>query len=142
MVANLDNALDFFNAIFEDLDSVRFPTNTPIYTGNFPPCDVVLNDESKDMIIKLAVAGISKDEISLKSEGDYLFLNIDPLKEGLKEGYTILQQGIKHSSVRRKFYVPISRYQLDKINVALKDGMLLIEVPAKEEMKSKTINIK
>jgi len=136
------NIYDIFNSIFDDVSNIMsLPMSTPIYQGNFPPCDVLINKESKDLMFKFALAGISKQDISMETEGDYLYLDIQKADD-TEEGYTVIQHGIKRTHTKRKFYIPSSRYNHSKINVSLKDGLLTIYAPVKEDAKPKKVLIK
>ena len=139
----LASMFDAFEKIFDDsFFKGSFAGN--VYPITFPPCDIKIKKEHKDLVLEFAVAGIPKELISLSAEGDYLILNIKELKSAEEnvDKYTYLQKRIKTSEVSQKFYIPSTKYHLDKIDVTLKDGILKLEVPAREEQKPKLLQIK
>lgn len=144
---NGNDLLDVFDAFFTNMDNVwAIPNKTNIYSCQFPPLNVYINEETKDLKFEFALAGYSKDEIQLEFEGDYLRLKIIPKTPTIEEekersSLHILQHGIKRTSLEKKFYVPIAKYQVDKIKVSFENGVLTIEIPAKDEIKLKKIPI-
>jgi len=132
--------VDLFDNIFEDMDRNFGYVHSQLYPVSFPPCDVYIQEETKDMILEFAVAGIPKDQINLSIEGDYLIFKIEKTDRH-KDGYKCIQKGIKSSSATQKFYVPSAKYQSDKVKVDLIDGILSIYIPAKEELKPRKLLI-
>jgi len=132
--------IDLFDSLFEDMDRGFDLVHSNLYQVSYPPCDVYIEEETKDMILEFAVAGIPKESMSLTIEGDYLFFKIDRV-DRKREGFKIIQKGIKSSAVTQKFYIPSAKYQLDQVKVDLKDGILSIHIKAKEELKPKQLMI-
>lgn len=138
------SVLDIFNDIFGDIDRIwAMPATTPIYQGSFPPCDVLLNEETKDLKFHFALAGIDEEVIDLSFEGDYLELSITPEKpvDNKVDGYSFIQKGIKTSHVSKEYYVPVAKYQVDKIKVVFDKGILEVYIPARDEIKPRKLKI-
>lgn len=133
--------VDLFDSIFEDMDRNLSYVHSQLYPVSFPPCDVYIQEETKDMILEFAVAGIPKDQINLSIEGDHLIFKIEKTDRS-HEGYKCVQKRIKSSSATQKLYIPSAKYQLDKVSVDLADGILSIHIPAKEELKPRKLFIK
>lgn len=132
------NMIDFFDQLFEGFEGLERGCN--MYSASFPPLDVWMDKEHKDLYLEFAVAGISQDEIVLDTEGDHLFLEIDRLKTD-RTGMTLIQRGISGASARGKYYVPSSKYKLEEIEAYTKDGILFIKIPARESIKPKKVVI-
>lgn len=137
------SVLDIFNDIFGDIDRIWSMPTTPIYQGSFPPCDVLINQETKDLKFHFALAGIDEEAIDLSFEGDYLELKISPIKplDNKVDGFSFLQKGIKTSHVTKQYYVPIAKYQVDKIKVTFDKGILEVLIPARDEIKPRKLKI-
>lgn len=141
MTTKTYSLLDFFNDVFDDMDGVFKSTHSPIYPSTFPPCNVWMNEDSKDIEMEFAVAGIPKDKIKLSVDGDYLLFNLEKV-DNEKKGFKIIQQGIKAAEIKRSFYIPASKYDMDGIRTELRDGILTIKIPAKEKIKKKLLEIR
>lgn len=137
---NYSELFNFFDSVVDSAVLSRRGDNMQIYPSNFPPCDVFIHEESKDLVLDFAVAGIPKDNLEVSVEGDHLILSIHKVDRN-KEGFIRYQKGIKTSSMKRKFFIHSGKYELDKIEVSLKDGVLSVSVPAKESQKKKQIAI-
>jgi len=73
MVSRQEHSIfNVFNDIFGDMETILSMPAAPIYQGSFPPCDVLINEETKDIMFHFALAGIDAEEIDLSFEGDYL----------------------------------------------------------------------
>jgi len=138
---------DFFNWIdsaFRSDDWFGFVDRSrdfPITTGMSIPANMKIK-ENRDIEIAVAVAGYPKDNIEIDADGDYLTVilrKVDKDKEEEKEKY--ICKGIKNSYVKQRFAVPNSKYDYGQIKADLKDGLLTITVPSKEEAKPKKVNI-
>lgn len=128
---DLANKLIGFDSLFD----------TFYETPNFPPCDVI--KQNNDYVIRYAVAGYNKDEITVehdKAQGVLIVSGEKKTEEFEPSTFTYVKRGI----ASRKFTVRTaidSNHEVDA--VTLKDGILCIminyEVP--EELKSRKIDI-
>ena len=132
------DVVEMFDTIFKDLG--RVTPQRYIYQNTYPPLDVFVNEDTYELVMEFAVAGIPRDKIHLTVDGEYLNLNIEKA-ENKAEGYKCIQQGIKKSAISKKFFIPQSRYDLDAIETFLEEGLLTISIPAKEESKPKKLTI-
>ena len=129
---------------FDDLFLERVPKTVEFSKGsgsNFPPMNLWVNEDTKDLVLEFAVAGIPEDAIGIEFEGDYLLLNIANSNVTEREGFVRYYSGIKASSCRKKVYLPRSRYDVDEASARLENGILIIAIPAKEEMKPRKLTI-
>jgi len=132
----MTNALitDFLNRsigwdnMFEDL--------TRKHAGNFPPYNIVKEEGGAE--IQLALAGYSKDDVSVTFQDGILTVSSDGSQD---EDVQYAYKGI----AKRKF---ISKFSLGKYyevqDVSMKDGMLYVFVaevlPEEKRLKTFTIN--
>ncbi len=133
--------VDLFDEIFKDVDMIPNEVfHSKIFDFNYPPMNFWINEESKDLEIELAIAGIPKEDVDLSFEGDYLLINIkNSFKE--KEGFKLIQRGIRRSECKNRVYIPASKYDATKATAAFNDGILKVIIPAKEEMKPRKLLI-
>ncbi len=139
---------DDFSRIFSELSKTAVEGTGPRCTAyvsyptpQFPPVDVEIDEETKDLYFTFALAGYTSDEISLKFEGDYLELSSEIIHKE-KDSKINLKKGIKKTSFSYKYIVPMSKYESEKVEAEFKDGLLKIHVPARESMKPKQVQIK
>lgn len=102
---------------------------------NFPPHNIKRHDNQ--YLIEMAIAGFSKEEISITKEKDYL--TIEGNKE-VKAEDNLVYQGIATRNFKKSF---VLGERMKVIGAELRDGMLFIgleqEVP--EEEKPQNIEI-
>ena len=133
---------ELFSRVFEELDgSSAVRGRTPFYSApSFPPVNVEMDEETKDLYFTFALAGYSSDEISIKFDGDYLKLESEIIRKEKDKRY-ILKNGIKKTSFAYNYMVPMSKYQTDDTEASFEDGLLKVHIPAREEMKPKQVKI-
>lgn len=123
-----------FDAIFDQLDRAMTAPNTHV---KWPPYN--LSKITTNLYqLQFALAGFSKDEISVRLENDHLV--IEGRINNKKEGPQFLHQGISMKDFIVKFLVADG---FEVSNVCMDNGMLLIDVKHnKEEPKSVEFEIK
>ena len=99
------------------------------------------SDEQNNLYYEFAVAGFSKDEINLSLNDDLLILTIIPLPAKEKDTRKQLQKGIKRCESVSQYRIPLSKYNLQKVESKLENGILSVMIPAKEDTKPIKINI-
>jgi HSP20 family molecular chaperone IbpA len=138
MQPKYNNLFDVFEILMGDVDTVFKHGPTTLYSGNFPPCNVLTNEE-KTLRLEFALSGISKDRLELSVEGDYLKLVVQK-EEKKEDGWKVIQHGIKDSFFVRKYQIPSSLYEVESAKVDFKDGLLVVEIPARESQRKKVFN--
>lgn len=134
---------DFFDIMWKDFDNL-FERMSPsdVYRDiNYPPMNLWVDKDSKDIIMEFAVAGIPEENIDINVEGDYLELSVAKHEETERDNYKLVRKGIKSGSVKQRIYVPASKYETENIKAELDGGILYVKVPSKEEMKPKKVQI-
>jgi HSP20 family molecular chaperone IbpA len=138
------NLNDIFDALFCDFESVfkapRFESHEVYHAPNFPPVNIYISEESKDLTFDFALAGYKKEDISINFNGDKMVLTLKGL-EAKRDGLKLLKKGLKVSDVESVFTVPASKYDTEYSVAKMEDGILTINIPAKDEIKSKRIII-
>lgn len=138
--------VDLFNNLF---DSIDYPGTEPIptnefkcfYSNNFPPTNINIVKETKDLIIQMALAGYTKDEIGISFEDDKLILTLENKFE-IGTSIQSVYQGIKHSNYKGSYPVPMSKYDVEKATADFNNGILEVYIPMKEESKPRKLEIK
>ncbi len=103
-----------------------------------PPVDIY--ETENEIVIKAEVPGVSQEDIEIKIEDDTLIIR------GEKKFARDVEREVYHRAERvygkfqRSFIIPKS-IEKDKIKATLKQGVLTIILPKKEEVKPKEISI-
>ena len=109
----------FFNGINREVE--RFNSLQQINRGSFPPYDLIKLDDDKYRL-SLAVAGFTKDDITVSVEDSSLMITGD-ITEVLDA--EVLHKGIAGRKFTRSF--ELGEY-MEVSEVTLKDGMLTIDI--------------
>lgn len=127
-----------FDAIFDN-----FPYSTAQLFDNLSsfPYNILLNKETKDIVIQLALAGYKEEDIDISASGDHVNISLSKGDE-LQEGVEYIVRKIRSSAQKRSFLIPSEKYDLDNIEARLIDGILSIYIPAREVVKPRKIEIK
>lgn len=136
---------EIFDMLFVDFEDVfKAPTvqqGGEIYHApNFPPVNIYIDEKSKDLTFKFAVAGYRKEDASIDFNGDKMTLTLKDNSNKI-EGLKLLKKGIKLPAVDSVYPVPVSKYEVENSTAEMKDGILTVKVPAKDEIKPKKITI-
>ena len=129
--ANLSRALVGFDQIFNQ--------RLQQLNGNYPPHNIVKYSDS-DYAIEVAVAGFSKEEITVEVDQDQLIVRgIQGVV--VSEGTEYLHKGLASRDFEQKW--TLAEYMEVK-DAEVKDGMLVINIERiiPESLKPRTINVK
>jgi len=135
MNRSIYNVFDLFDQVFKGFEVEDFPYPT------FPPYDVIIDEETKDITFRFAVAGYDKEEVEIEFENDALKLTLPSVKTEMEGKLKVLHKGIKTSSSVTKYAIPQSKYNVDKASASLSNGILTIFIPAKEDLKPKRLKL-
>ena len=79
---------DLFESLFKDFDGfIKFGSGDLFPDANYPPMNSWVEEDTKDLFLEFAVAGITEEKISIDVEGDYVIFEVDattPEKEVFK----------------------------------------------------------
>ncbi len=133
---NIDLFRSQLNRLFSDFDDSyaglgRIGTTTP-YTNMY--------DTGDQFILKAEVPGMSRDELQIKIQGNYLELSGNH-KAKVPEGYKT-HRVERRSSIFTRSFTLASDVDVEKVEAELGDGILTLRMPKVEAAKAKQIEIK
>ena len=120
----------FMSNLFDD----DFFNLTPARSGSLPAVNI--REDEKNYTIELAVPGMDKKDLKIDINEDLLTIATERSQENEenKDGYK--RKEFSYSSFSRNFYIP-ENADKDKIAATYRDGILFVELPKKEEDKTK-----
>ena len=98
-------------------------------------------DKERNLKLELAVAGYTEEDINLSFDGDVLKLDISKVNDENRDDVKYISRGIKKSSFQTTYVVPAAKYNTDAATAKLKNGILIIDIPANEKAKPKKLSI-
>lgn len=108
-----------FTRLFDELRS-ELPT-----WGNYPPSNLI-QYEDQTYMIEVAVAGFTKDELSVKKDGDYLVVSGKSSLTGKDtKGAKYIHRGLAARDFSTKYF--LAKY-VEVTYVALVNGVLTIQL--------------
>jgi len=133
-LASLQEGLD---RMFRDIDRTRTAQNF-ISSQWTPPVDIF--EAGNLFIIKLEIPEVDKECIDIRMEGDELTISGERRLEQGTEGEQYLRMERGYGTFTRSFSLT-KTIDASEIKASIKDGVLRIELPKKEEVKPKRIII-
>ncbi len=107
--------------------------------NNHPSVNII--DTDKAYRIELAAPGRSKEDFNINVEKDRLVISIEKREENISEGSKYTRREFSYASFKRSFNLG-EHVDTTNISAAYENGVLLINVPKKEEaVFRKTIEI-
>ena len=139
-MSTLPNERSPFDLLFRNLfkaDGVFQPTTFESKQSH--PLDIFYDDEG--LHFEVACTGLTKKDIQLEIDGDLLKIIYDkPTEE--EEDYTgYIYKGLAKRSFNLGYKVA-AKFELEKLEAEMKDGLLHLFIPIAESKKAKTIKIK
>lgn len=133
---------DVFSLFDEVMSALEPVARVPeiILNGVFPPTNF-LRDKDGNLIFEFAVAGYKEEEITLEFKDDSMLLTLHPAERKLDEGTRMIQRGIRSTSAPLSAFVPASKFEVTKVKASLKDGILQVFIPVREDSKAMTVKI-
>ena len=102
------------------------------------PLDIFYDEEG--LHFEIACTGLTKKDIQLEIDGDLLKIIYDKPKE--EEDYSgYIYKGLAKRSFNLGYKVA-AKFELEKLEAEMKDGLLHLFIPIAESKKAKTIKIK
>ena len=124
---------DFFNSDLFNLPTVaRRGMNVPA---------VNISETEKDYLVELAAPGMNKSDFKIKLERNVLSISSETRTEEKEESKNFTRKEYSFSSFERSFTLPEAVNQ-EKIDAKYQDGVLRITLPKKEEVLSKSKEIR
>ena len=139
-MSTLPNERSPFDLLFRNLfkaDGVFQPTTFESKQSH--PLDIYYDDEG--LHFEVACTGLTKKDIQLEIDGDLLKIIYDkPTEE--EEDYTgYIYKGLSKRSFNLGYKVA-AKFELDKLEAKMKNGLLHLFIPVAESKKAKIIIIK
>ena len=134
-------AMDLFrnrmNTIFSDFDRTYSPGSAWIGTEAYPRTN--LNDAGDNLEIVAEVPGVTKEDLQVQIQGNYLQIN-GSRNTDAPEGFKTHRSERSAGNFSRSFTLP---YDVDatKVKATLKDGLLKLVLPKAESAKPRQIAI-
>lgn len=119
--------------LFEDF----FPTFTE-ERGFFPQIDVAESED--EIIIKADIPGMTQKDISIEIHDDQLIIRGEKKEEEEVKKKNLYVSERRYGKFIRKITLP-DYADAEKTKAKIKDGVLTINIPKKEEVKPKKISI-
>jgi HSP20 family protein len=120
---------NFFNRNLMDWENWNYSdTNTTIPAVN-------VKEDNDKFQIEVAAPGMKKEDFRLKLENNVLTISSERKeeKEEKKENYS--RKEFSYQSFQRSFNLPEGHIQSENITAKYNDGILIIELPKREEVK-------
>jgi HSP20 family protein len=107
---------------------------TPTASGGFPPTNI--RETAEDFRIEMAAPGLRRDLFKVEFNDDLLTVSYkaEPADTENKSEAFVLREFI-YPGFERSFMLPKQKVEGQKIEARYTDGILVINVPKKEEMK-------
>lgn len=112
-------------------------------TKGFPVSDV-FHDDDGNAIIEMALAGYSKDSLSIEAKGKEITISSsdqEPERECLSQVPHASRRRVARRKFKKTFHVVDDMVDLTKTTASYEDGLLRVSVPLKEEAKTTSIDI-
>ena len=95
--------------------------------------------EERSIVFEFAMSGFEEKNLHLEFFGDYMMFSATaPDRAGVDEKVKYFKKRLKFKDVKsQKYYVPEDKFNRDKVKAVYKNGVLRVELPAKEEFTSK-----
>jgi len=98
-----------------------------------------LYDKGNQLEIQAEVPGMTKDDLNIKIQGNYLEIS-GTRKSDAPEGYKVHRAEREAATFTRSFTLP-SEIDAEKVNASLSDGILSLTLPKIEAAKPKQVSI-
>ncbi|MDR2767462.1 MAG: Hsp20/alpha crystallin family protein [Treponema sp.] len=111
-----------------------FDEHTDYYPAySYPPMNVYMSAD-RSLTFEFALAGFDEKDISLSFQGDYMVFSAR-IGEQCQEGENrYLKRRLKLKDIdRQKYFVPLDKYDQEKVKAVFKNGILRVTVPPKED---------
>jgi HSP20 family protein len=107
-------------------------------SGNYPLVDI--KETKDDLILTAEIPGISKSDINISFTENTLTIKGEKKEEKKEADHNFHKSERRFGSFTRSFTLG-TQIDVDKVKASCKDGLLVIEMPKKEEVKPREIPI-
>ncbi len=124
--------------IFEDFFGRRFPALSEEEFTFAPAID--LSETDSEIIVKAAIPGVDKKDVSIKIADNLLTIKGEIKKESEEKKKSYYRQEIAYGAFSRTIQLPAD-VKSDEAKANMKNGVLEIVIPKTEKAKAKEIKI-
>jgi len=126
------------NTEMQTRESSTLPTDRPGTTALLPPVDIF--EDAWGITLKADLPGVSKERLAVQVDKDVLTIEGEAVIE-MPEGMEALYADLRNTRFRRSF--TLSReLQADRIEAEVRDGVLTLKVPTREELQPRRIEVR
>jgi HSP20 family protein len=100
------------------------------------PAVNILEDENR-IQIEVAAPGMKKEDFKIDLEHNRLTVSAEISSENTESGEKYSRKEFSYRSFSRLFNIPVETIDGEQIQAAYKDGILLVTLPKREELKPK-----
>lgn len=100
------------------------------------PAVNILEDENR-ILIEVAAPGMKKEDFKIDLNQNRLTVAAEVTTENNETGERYSRKEFNYRSFRRLFNIPVETINGDQIEATYKDGILLVTLPKREEVKPK-----
>jgi len=127
-------------AMLNDFDRVlnSWFSDAPFWDSRNPQVDIYR--EEGQYVLTAELPGLSEEDLDIRVEGNLLTLEAKNQKEAEREGVKYLLKERNSSVYKRSFVLP-KDVDSEKISAALKNGILVLNLPIAEKAKPRSISI-
>ena len=140
MLPTLHKVWDTPFELLRDVDRAfngRFNYDNDDLTAKYP---VDIHEDAEGLTVSAELPGFKKEEIDISIDNGLLTISAHRASTEKKEGTTHLNER-RYTRVRRQFSLPTS-VDASKVDAKLKDGVLTLHLPKKDEVKPHKIEVK
>ena len=110
-------------------------SNLSSTNSTIPAVNIKENDDS--FIIEVAAPGMSKENFAVNLDGDRLLISSERRDDKEEQDGNYSRREFSYQSFNRSFTIPEGTVDGDRIVAKYNDGILIITLPKKEEVKPK-----
>ncbi|MEI7830320.1 MAG: Hsp20/alpha crystallin family protein [Prolixibacteraceae bacterium] len=115
--------IDWSNAGFSSEDSTLPAVN--------------ISEDENRIQIEVAAPGMKKEDFKIDLEHNLLTVSAEISSENNESGERYSRKEFSYRSFRRQFNIPVETIDGEQIQAAYKDGILMVTLPKREELKPK-----
>ena len=143
MFLNIYNRNQTRNNLWADLDKLQEELANSFFKpsslfGGTPSINLYQNED--EVVVTALVPGYDAESIEMNVVDNRFLLKGNPNKEQ-NEGYTLVREEINTSEFMRSFDLPF-KINSERVEANLKNGVLVVKLPKREEEKAKKITVK
>jgi len=120
-----------FNRELVDWSNAGFSSDD----STLPAVNILEDDNS--IQIEVAAPGMKKEDFKIDLENNRLTVSAEVSTENSESGERYSRKEFSYRSFRRLFNIPVETIDGDQIQATYKDGILLVSLPKREELKPK-----